>query len=87
MCIRDRRNIAGVLMAIGAGDRPVEWARAVLEQRDRTQAGVTAPAAGLYLLAVRYPQRFGLPPPPATVPGFISTLEERDSCAKACNPV
>ncbi len=81
------RNIAGVLMAIGAGDRPVEWARAVLEQRDRTQAGVTAPAAGLYLLAVRYPQRFGLPPPPATVPGFISTLEEHDSCAKACNPV
>ena len=55
------RNIAGVLMAIGADDRPVEWARAVLEQRDRTQAGVTAPAEGLYLLAVRYPEQFGLP--------------------------
>ena len=55
------RNIAGVLMAIGAGDRPVEWAREVLEQRDRTQAGVTAPAEGLYLLAVRYPTSFGLP--------------------------
>ncbi len=64
------RNIAGVLMAIGAGDRPVEWAREVLERRDRTQAGVTAPAEGLYLLAVRYPERFGLPAPSETVPEF-----------------
>ena len=66
------RNIAGVLMAIGAGDRPVEWARAVLEQCDRTQAGVTAPAEGLYLLAVRYPERFGLPAMVGTVPEFGS---------------
>ena len=64
------RNIAGVLMAIGVGDRPVEWARAVLEGRDRTQAGVTAPAAGLYLLAVRYPERFGLPAGVETAPVF-----------------
>ena len=64
------RNIAGVLMAIGDGDRPVEWARAVLEGRDRTQAGVTAPAAGLYLLAVRYPERFGLPAGVETAPAF-----------------
>lgn len=55
------RNIAGVLLAVGVGDQPVEWAREVLERRDRTQAGVTAPADGLYLLAVRYPERFGLP--------------------------
>lgn len=65
------RNIAGVLMAIGAGDRPVEWAREVLERRDRTQAGVTAPAEGLYLLAVRYPERFGLPVATETLPGFV----------------
>jgi len=64
------RNIAGVLMAIGAGDRPVEWVREVLEQRDRTQAGVTAPAAGLYLLAVRYPERFRLPAAVEAMPGW-----------------
>lgn len=64
------RNIAGVLIAIGAGDRPVDWAREVLEQRDRSQAGVTAPAEGLYLLAVRYPDRFGLPAAAGAVPGF-----------------
>lgn len=65
------RNIAGVLMTIGAGDQPVEWAQEVLEQRDRTQAGVTAPAEGLYLLAVRYPERFGLPMVTETLPGFV----------------
>ena len=64
------RNIAGVLLAIGAGDRPAEWAAEVLAGRDRTQAGVTAPAEGLYLLAVRYPQRFGLPTAPKTSPVF-----------------
>ena len=64
------RNIAGVLMAIGAGDRPVEWAREVLAQRDRARAGVTAPAEGLYLWAVRYPDRFGLPAGVETLPEF-----------------
>jgi tRNA pseudouridine38-40 synthase len=56
------RNIAGVLIAIGEGDRPEGWARAVLERRDRTRGGVTAPAEGLYLVRVEYPENFGLPP-------------------------
>jgi tRNA pseudouridine38-40 synthase len=56
------RNIAGVLMAIGAGERPPAWAREVLESRDRTLGGVTAPPHGLYLTAVTYPERFELPP-------------------------
>ena len=64
------RNIAGVLMAIGAGERPVAWAQEVLEQRDRIRAGITAPAAGLYLLAVRYPERFELPTVTETMPEF-----------------
>ncbi len=55
------RNIAGVLMAIGEGDRPVEWAQEVLEYRDRTLGGVTAPPQGLYLLRVGYPEHFKLP--------------------------
>jgi tRNA pseudouridine38-40 synthase len=55
------RNIAGVLIAIGVGDRPVAWCRSVLEARDRTLAGVTAPPQGLTLVGVRYPPEFGLP--------------------------
>lgn len=55
------RNIAGVLMAIGAGERPVEWARQVLEHCDRSLGGVTAMPSGLYLTGVQYPTQFELP--------------------------
>lgn len=64
------RNIVGVLLPIGTGDRPIEWVAEVLEGRDRTRAGITAPAEGLYLLAVRYPPQFGLPSVSATHPIF-----------------
>lgn len=56
------RNIAGVLMAIGSEERPVGWAREVLESRDRRAGGVTAPPHGLYLTEIRYPEEFRLPP-------------------------
>lgn len=59
------RNIAGVLMAIGMGKAPVNWTREILESRDRTAGGVTAPADGLYLADVHYPAASGLPPAPA----------------------
>ncbi|ROR32836.1 tRNA pseudouridine(38-40) synthase TruA [Inmirania thermothiophila] len=57
------RNIAGVLIDIGRGKRPPSWAREVLEGRDRTRGGFTAPPEGLYLVAVRYPAHFGIPEP------------------------
>lgn len=55
------RNIAGVLMHIGAGERPSEWAAEVLALRDRTLGGVTAPPHGLYFLRAEYPEAFELP--------------------------
>ncbi len=55
------RNIAGVLMAIGAGEREPGWAGEVLAARDRTRGGMTAPPDGLYLVGVDYPVRFGIP--------------------------
>jgi tRNA pseudouridine38-40 synthase len=62
------RNIAGLLMAIGRGDAPIEFAYEVLVGRDRARNAATAPAAGLYLLSVRYPAAFGVPAPrPAAV--------------------
>lgn len=57
------RNIAGLLIAVGKGDEPPDWARAVLAGRDRTRGAATAPAAGLYLWEVQYPAAFGLPAP------------------------
>ena len=55
------RNLAGSLMDVGTGDRPVAWIAELLEGRDRRVAGVTAPPDGLYFTGVRYPASFGLP--------------------------
>jgi tRNA pseudouridine38-40 synthase len=55
------RNLAGALIAVGKGERDEEWLREVLASRDRTRAGVTAPAQGLYFTAVEYPETYGLP--------------------------
>lgn len=55
------RNIAGVLIAIGQGERPVTWADEILQLRDRTKGGVTAPPDGLYFAQVEYPEQFALP--------------------------
>jgi tRNA pseudouridine38-40 synthase len=55
------RNIAGVLMAIGAGEQPVSWSRQVLQGRERALGGVTAPPYGLYLMEVDYGPQFDLP--------------------------
>lgn len=55
------RNIAGILMTIGAGERPIEWAQAVLKSCDRKAGGVTAAPYGLYMVQVEYPEQFKLP--------------------------
>ncbi len=48
------RNLVGTLAEVGAGKRPAIWPRNVLDGRDRTRAGQTAPAEGLVLTGVRY---------------------------------
>jgi tRNA pseudouridine38-40 synthase len=54
------RNIAGVLMSVGRGEQEPGWVRDILDHRDRTRGGVTAPARGLYLVGVRFPERYGI---------------------------
>jgi tRNA pseudouridine38-40 synthase len=48
------RNLVGTLVEVGFGRRGVEWPRRVLDGRDRTQAGQTAPAEALTFVFVRY---------------------------------
>ena len=48
------RSIAGTLVEIGLGRWPACAMREILESRDRTRAGKTAPALGLFLVEVRY---------------------------------
>lgn len=59
------RNIAGVLIAIGTGERPVDWTAEVLSYRDRKLGGVTAAPGGLYLAGIRYAAALKLPSEPA----------------------
>ncbi len=59
------RNIAGVLIAIGCGERPTDWAAEVLAAGDRTRGGVTAAPGGLYLTGIRYAPALALPSEPA----------------------
>ncbi|GAC1660123.1 MAG: tRNA pseudouridine(38-40) synthase TruA [Candidatus Elarobacter sp.] len=48
------RVIVGTLVGCATRDGDVDFARRALEARDRTAAGATAPAYGLYLAGVRY---------------------------------
>ena len=64
------RNIAGVLIAIGCGDRPVEWINEVMEARDRRSGGITAPPYGLYLTGIQYAAALQLPSVAAEIVGL-----------------
>ncbi len=50
------RAIAGTLVEIGRGKRPVTDMARIIDQQDRTLAGPTAPAHGLFLVRVGYGQ-------------------------------
>jgi tRNA pseudouridine38-40 synthase len=48
------RNLVGTFVMIGSGKRKPECMKLILEARNRSQAGATAPAQGLYLVSVEY---------------------------------
>lgn len=54
------RNMMGTLVAIGAGKRPVTWAKELLDAADRRLGDPTFMPDGLYLDAVKYPEQYGL---------------------------
>jgi tRNA pseudouridine38-40 synthase len=55
------RNMVGSLLEVGCGARPEAWIAEVLEGRDRTLAGPTAPAQGLVFVGPLYPRTWPLP--------------------------
>lgn len=54
------RNMVGTLVEVGLGKRAAEEVVAILASRDRDCAGVTAPAAGLFLEQVWYERPAGM---------------------------
>ncbi len=55
------RNIVGTLLWIGQHKCTLSQFKDILLAKDRTLAGPTAPANGLYLVAVQYPPAYDLP--------------------------
>jgi len=53
------RNLVGSLVEVGRGAERPEWMVELLNGRDRTRAGPTAPPQGLTLVRVMYPGRSG----------------------------
>jgi tRNA pseudouridine38-40 synthase len=48
------RNLVGTFILVGKGTLQVQDVSRILEARDRSAAGATAPASGLYLVSVEY---------------------------------
>lgn len=55
------RNIVGSLVEVGCGRKSITWILKVLRSSDRSLAGITAPASGLYLIEIEYPLNFKIP--------------------------
>ncbi|BCE02430.1 tRNA pseudouridine(38-40) synthase TruA [Marinicellulosiphila megalodicopiae] len=60
------RNILGLLIPIGAKEKPVDWIESVILQKDRKVAGINALSDGLYFVDAIYDEHFDLP---KTLPG------------------
>jgi tRNA pseudouridine38-40 synthase len=52
------RNIVGTLVDVGLGNISPEGFEDILISKDRKQAGITAPALGLFLREVKYERRY-----------------------------
>ena len=49
------RSIVGTLLEVGMGHRPIDDLHQIIASKDRTQAGKSAPAKGLFLSQIEYP--------------------------------
>lgn len=67
------RNIAGVLLDIGAGVKPVAWSGELLAAKNRSLGSATAPPDGLYLVDVSYPDYPVIPVGP-DLPHFLQDM-------------
>jgi tRNA pseudouridine38-40 synthase len=50
------RAIVGTMIEVGAKKRTLEEFRAIIQSKNRSNAGTSAPAQGLYLVEIDYPK-------------------------------
>ncbi len=75
------RNLVGSMLEVGQGKRPAGWMAELIAAADRRQSGIAAPADGLYLAGVGYPQEdlppsLWLPPMLANLPALNQDQEQ-----------
>jgi tRNA pseudouridine38-40 synthase len=73
------RNIVGSLIEVGTARQKPLWIQQLLAQGDRCKSAATAAPDGLYLVAVDYPAKFGLPilaKGPVFLPANLDITEE-----------
>ncbi len=78
--LRMMRNIAGALLDVGQGRQDVAGFSAAVAARSRAAIGRTAPAHGLYLVGVSYPDELSPEPlPQGLVPPMLAARTSLDS--------
>lgn len=65
------RSIAGTMLEIGIGKRKAEELRVIIEKKDRSFAGKSAEAKGLFLTGISYPEEYGIKVPKQEFPYFL----------------
>ena len=55
------RAVVGTLLEVGLGKLDPQDLKTIIASRTRSEAGASAPAHGLYLTEVRYPEEIFLP--------------------------
>ncbi len=55
------RAIVGTLIEVGEGKLTVDGFKKIIEQKDRSKAGTSAPAHALYLMDIKYPESDFIP--------------------------
>ena len=55
------RAVVGTLLLVGKGQISTEDVKTIIKSRDRSRAGASVPAKGLYLTGITYPQELYLP--------------------------
>lgn len=72
------RNLVGTLLEIGAGKLGIQAAEAILNSGSKpVKMAPTAPAHGLYLLKVKYPEKFGFNLQ-FRYPWFLNSIYQKD---------
>ena len=54
------RSIVGTLLEIGLKKRPIQDMKLIIESKDRSKAGFSVPAKGLFLTKIKYPSNIFL---------------------------